>query len=153
MTCFFFKKILKLVNRTGLAFYTASKINPITHFVNKCYNYRENLQSHKQSFTNKTFPQTARNLNQKTRNSISILLQRQCRWFRESLSLQCKNVNVMRLFNNTQRRKRSHGHRSYNELNIHDVSFDSLQLHVYKQLSLNNIPNKLYHVIFKLKIT
>jgi hypothetical protein len=42
-------------------------------------------------------------------------------------SPQCSNVNVMELFNNTPRRKRtSHGHRPYNEPIIHDVSFDSL---------------------------
>lgn len=41
-------------------------------------------------------------------------------------SPQCNNVNVMRLFNNTQGRKRYHGNRSYNELIIHDVSFDLL---------------------------
>jgi hypothetical protein len=36
------------------------------------------------------------------------------------------NVNVMGIFNNTSRRKRSHGHRLYNKPIIHDVSFDSL---------------------------
>ena len=53
-------------------------------------------------------------------------------------------------FNNTQRRKRSHGHRSYNKPAIHDVSFDSLLPYVNQQLGLHHIRTKLYSVPLKL---
>jgi hypothetical protein len=43
-------------------------------------------------------------------------------------SPQCSNVNVMGLFNNTPRRKRSNRHRSYNNSIIHGVSFQSFLL-------------------------
>lgn len=39
-------------------------------------------------------------------------------------SPQCNNKNVMRLFKNSQVRKRNHRNRTYNELIIHDVSFE-----------------------------
>lgn len=64
-------------------------------------------------------------------------------------SPQCTNVNVMGLFNNTKRRRRSHGHRSYNKLIIHDVSFDWLLPHVNKELGLHYICTKLYAVPLK----
>lgn len=55
----------------------------------------------------------------------------------------------MGLFNNTKRRRRSHGHRSYNKLIIHDVSFDWLLPHVNKELGLHYICTKLYSVPLK----
>ena len=65
-------------------------------------------------------------------------------------SPQCSNLNVMGLFNNTPRRKRSHGHRSYNKPIIHDVSFDSLLPYVNTPLGPHHIRTKLYSVPLKL---
>ena len=56
----------------------------------------------------------------------------------------------MELFNNTPRRKRSHGHRSYNKPIIHDVSFDSLLPYVNTPLGPHHIRTKLYSVPLKL---
>ena len=56
----------------------------------------------------------------------------------------------MGLFANTSRRKRSHGHRSYNKPIIHDVSFDSLLPYVNKPLGLHHIRTKLYSVPLKI---
>ena len=65
-------------------------------------------------------------------------------------SPQCNNVNVMGLFTNTPRRKRSHGHRSYNKPIIHDVSFDSLLPYMNKPLGPHHIRTKLYSVPLKI---
>ena len=65
-------------------------------------------------------------------------------------SPQCSNVNVMGLFTNTPRRKRSHGHRSYNKPIIHDVSFDSLLPYVNTPLGPHHIRTKLYSVPLKI---
>ena len=57
----------------------------------------------------------------------------------------------MGLFNHTQRRKRSHAHRSYDKPAIHNVSFDSLlPYYVNQQLGLHHIRTKLYSVPLKL---
>ena len=56
------------------------------------------------------------------------------------------NVNVMRLFPNAQRRKRSHGHRSYQRPHIQDVTLRSLLPYVSQQLGLHHIRTKLYSV-------
>ncbi|XP_055999877.1 uncharacterized protein LOC130046520 isoform X1 [Ostrea edulis] len=52
----------------------------------------------------------------------------------------------MGLFPNTQRRKRSHGHRSYKRPSINDVTFDSLLPHVNRQLGPHHICTKLYSI-------
>ena len=65
-------------------------------------------------------------------------------------SPQCSNVNVMELFNTSVRRKRSHGHRSYNKPNIHDVTFSSLLPYVNKKLGIHHIRTKLYSIPFAL---
>ena len=56
------------------------------------------------------------------------------------------NVNVMRLFPNAQRRKRSHGHRSYHRPHIQDVTLHSLLPYVSQQLGPHHIRTKLYSV-------
>jgi hypothetical protein len=61
-------------------------------------------------------------------------------------SPQCSNLNVMGLFNNTPRRKRSHGDRSYNKPIIHDVSFDFHLSYVNTPLGPHHILTKLYTV-------
>jgi hypothetical protein len=48
----------------------------------------------------------------------------------------------MGLFNNTPRRKRSHGHRSYNKPIIHDVLFDTLLHYVKTPLGPHHIRTK-----------
>ena len=65
-------------------------------------------------------------------------------------SPQCNNVNVMGLFTNTTRRKRSHGHRSYNKPIIHDVYLYSLLPYMNKPLGLHHIRTKLYSVPLKI---
>lgn len=53
---------------------------------------------------------------------------------RDLSSAQRANVNVIGLFNNIKRRRRNHGHQSYNKPIIHVdvVSFDLLLPHVNK---------------------
>ena len=56
----------------------------------------------------------------------------------------CQSVRVMNLFNSSQRRKRSHGHRHNNSQIPHNVSFDSL-LELFKnKLGLHHVRTKLY---------
>ena len=56
----------------------------------------------------------------------------------------------MGLFNTTPRRRRSHGHRSYNRPTIHDVSFDSLLPYMNTPLGAHHIRTKLYSVPLKI---
>jgi hypothetical protein len=53
------------------------------------------------------------------------------------------NVNVMGLPPDNRRRRRSHGHRSYDRPNIHDVTLMSLLLYFNKPLGPHNILTKL----------
>jgi len=56
----------------------------------------------------------------------------------------CKSINVLNLFQKTERRQRSHGHRHYNRPSITKVSFNSL-LDIFEQpLGLHNIRTALY---------
>ena len=43
----------------------------------------------------------------------------------------CSNVNVINMFDNTPRRKRSHGHRQYTSPQLHDVSINNLLVDRY----------------------
>ena len=54
------------------------------------------------------------------------------------------SVNVMNIFPSSERRKRSHGHRSYRPPRILDVSFDSLLKHMEVPLGIHHIRTKLY---------
>jgi len=56
----------------------------------------------------------------------------------------CKSVNVLNLFNTSQRRKRSHGHRHQNHSRTPCINFDSLLVDLDKPLGLHNIRTKLY---------
>jgi hypothetical protein len=56
----------------------------------------------------------------------------------------------MGLINNTPRRKRSLGHRSYNKPIIHDISFDSLLPYVNTPLGPHHNLTNLYFVHFKI---
>jgi hypothetical protein len=60
------------------------------------------------------------------------------------------NVNVMGLFLNNKRRRRSHGHRSYNKPNIHDVTLMSLLPYVNEPLGPHHIRKSftLFHLKF-----
>ena len=46
----------------------------------------------------------------------------------------CQSVNILNLFDRTNRRHRSHGSRKYNKPEVHDVSFDGLLSFVDLQL-------------------
>jgi hypothetical protein len=59
---------------------------------------------------------------------------------------QTNNVNVMGLFPHRERRRRSHGHRTYTSLTIHDVILDSLLPYVNRKLGPHHIRTKLYSV-------
>ena len=59
-------------------------------------------------------------------------------------SPRCNNVNVMNIFDNTPRRKRSHGHRHYTSPQLHDVSINGLLPFVQKPLGMHHIRTKLY---------
>ena len=61
----------------------------------------------------------------------------------------CQSVNVLNLFDRTNRRHRSHGSRKYNKPEIHDVSFDGLLPFVNLQLGLHHIRTKLYSLPLK----
>ena len=63
------------------------------------------------------------------------------------------NVNVMGLFPNNKRRRRSHGHRSYNRPIIHDVTLMSLLPYVNKPLGPHHIRTKLYSVPLRVLYT
>ena len=54
------------------------------------------------------------------------------------------SINVMNVFNNTPRRKRSHGHRHYTPPKFHDVSFNDLLPFIQKPLGIHHIRTKLY---------
>jgi len=56
------------------------------------------------------------------------------------------NVNVMNIFDNTPRRKRSHGHCQYTSPQLHDVSINVLLPFPFAQnsLEMNNFRTKLY---------
>ena len=58
----------------------------------------------------------------------------------------CSNVNVMNIFDNTRRRKRSHDHRRYTSPKLHDVN--GLLPHVQKPLGMHHIRTKLYSLPF-----
>ena len=63
-------------------------------------------------------------------------------------SPKCSDVNVMRIFNESTRRKRGHGHRHYTSPQKHDVSLDSL-LPFLKNLSKYTIlePNYILYLV------
>ena len=59
------------------------------------------------------------------------------------------HVNVMRHFPNAQRRKRSHGHRSYQRPHIRYVTLRSLLPYICQQLGPHHIRTKLYFAPLK----
>jgi hypothetical protein len=60
----------------------------------------------------------------------------------------CSHVNVMNIFDNTPRRKWSHGHRQYTSPKLHDVSINGLLSYVQKPLGMHHIQTKLYSFPF-----
>jgi hypothetical protein len=62
---------------------------------------------------------------------------------------QTNNVNVMGLFQHRERRRYSHGHRTYTKPTIHDVTFDSLLPYVNRKLGPHHIRSKLYSIPLK----
>ena len=59
-------------------------------------------------------------------------------------------MNVLNLFDRTNRRTRSHGSRRYKKPEIHDVSFDGLLSFVNLQLGLHHIRTRLYSLPSKM---
>ena len=55
----------------------------------------------------------------------------------------CSNVNVMNIFDNTPRRKRSHGHRQYTSPQLHDVSINDPLSYVQNPLGMPHIRTEL----------
>ena len=58
----------------------------------------------------------------------------------------CESVNVLNLFQTSQRRQRSHGHRHYNRPSLKTVNFGTLLQIFKKSLGLHNVRNALYGI-------
>ena len=58
----------------------------------------------------------------------------------------CSGINVIDLFNTSERRRRSHGHRHYTSPSLHDISIGALLPHVNKPLGIHYIRTKLFGI-------